>query len=527
MICLGLVPARALAQDERPVQTWGGKEGIAQPEQPAPPPPPATIGTPIGSSKVEERKMPPAAEAVVHTPRPSVRYVVEAVEVQGNTSTMTKVVLRYVPFKPGDTLDVDDPNLELVRYRLLGTGYFRDVQLALRKGHARGNVVLVVSVVERNTIVINAFDLGVSADVDPSTGKARPLTAFGGIDVSENNLAGTGTMLGGALAVADRQIGLRTRLFVPQILGSDWTIGGEALYNDARDFFGNRDVQVVDPATHQTTMQDFAVVDYKRFGGRLSVGHDLGATTHIAFDYRLEGLDAHLPVAASHRRGLDVEPIDFMILPGTSLVSGLRGTLVHDTRDEPFLTNRGWYLWLSTDGAAHFLGSDYEYFKVQARASRWFRLPWKHVLRLEAYGGAIFGRAPLFERFYVGDFTDLLPDRVLDLAFDRRTAPNFFGSAIGQVRYGDYAARISAEYRVPLYRGQKAIYGADLFGSAGLYTLATPRELTDPARGYTDFAKFPVDFTFNFGVRVDTAIGGVNLGLSTLFGFIPVKGGGP
>jgi len=137
----------------------------------------------------------------------------------------------------------------------------------------------------------------------------------------------------------------------------------------------------------------------------------------------------------------------------------------------------------------------------------------------------VVGNAPLFERFYVGDFTDLLPDRVLDLNFDRRAAPNFFNTAIAEVRYGDYAAKLSAEYRIPIYRGQRSIYGVDLFGSAGIYGVADLRDITQPARGYEGAAKAPIDFTFNVGLRASTAVGGFGFGLSTLIGFILLREG--
>ncbi len=532
LVALLLASTVTRADEPRPVQTWGGKPGVVEPPPAGkdgvpPEPPPGTVGTAIGGSTVASHTEAQDDIPPPHASRAGLRYVLENVEVRGNTSTLTRVVLRHVPYRAGDSLDVDDPNLELVRFRLLGTGYFRAAQLSLRKGTKRGSVVLVVEVVERNTIVINELSLGVASDVDPS-GKARPLTAFGGLDVSENNLAGTGTILGVAMAVADQQVGLRTRVFVPQIFGSEWIVGGELLFNAAREFYGYQGVLVTDPTQKDPTLkQDFAIASYKRYGVRLSLGRELSAGTNLFVDYRLEGIDAQMPTAASQIRGLDREPIDFHLQRGTSVLSGLPPPLVPAPHDEPFLTQRGWYLWLSTDASFAPIGSDYKFFKVQARASRWVRLPWKHVLKLEAFGGALFGNAPVFERFYVSDLTDLLPDRLLDLSFDRRTAPNFFGDAIAQVRTGEYAARLSAEYRVPIYRGTKAIYGADLFGSVGLYGLATSREFTDPARGYTDFAKVPIDFTFNFGLRVDTALGGVNLGLSTLFGFLPVKGGGP
>ena len=129
------------------------------------------------------------------------------------------------------------------------------------------------------------------------------------------------------------------------------------------------------------------------------------------------------------------------------------------------------------------LGSDYPYFKIQTHASTWFQLPWGHVLELDGFAGGVFGTAPMFEKFFIGDLSDLLPDRVLDLAFDRRAAPNFLATDISLIRYGQYAAKINAEYRIPLYRGQRSIYGVDLFGSFGAYALANPQDLVDPAPG--------------------------------------------
>jgi outer membrane protein assembly factor BamA len=493
-----------------------------------PPPPPATIGTPIDPPK-EAPAAPPegpspekdAPSAIVRAPgRVGLRYTLEGIDLRGNTTTLARVVLRYIPFRPGDTLDVDDKELELTRFRLLGTGFFRDVRLSLRRGTRRGYVILVVHVIERNTIVVNDVWLGLSADAEPN-GAARPLTAYGGLDVSETNLAGTGITLGGAVALADRQIGLRTRFADPAFLGTSWTVEAQLLYNHARDFFGNKDVLVDDPT--QRTAQDFAVATYNRFGGMIGAGHDLGVSTQLFFDYRLEKLEAELPRAASHHRGLDIEPIDFQIARGGSVLSTLRATLSHDTRDQPVLPTRGDFVTLQSDASLTPLGSDYPYVKLQSRAQHWTLLPWGHVLRIEGFAGAIFGDAPLFEKFYVGDFTDFIPDRVLDLNFDRRAAPNFLGTDIVEVRYGQYAAKLTGEYRIPLYRGRRSVYGVDLFGSAGIYAVANGKDITQHARGYDGFATVPVDLTFNLGLRVDTAMGGFTFGLSNLLGFIPVR----
>jgi outer membrane protein insertion porin family len=516
----------------QPLQTWGGQltppetraSEVPAPATEPPPPPPATIGTALEGSASRPPPPPPAEptdagpSSIVRAPgRVSLRYLLDGVEVRGNTTTLSRVVLRYIPFHAGDTIDVDDKELELTRFRLLGTGFFRDVQLSLRRGKKRGSAILVVSVVERNTIIVNDVWLGLATDAN-SSGQVRPITAYGGLDVAETNLAGTGITLGGAVAFAENQLGLRARFADPQFLGSEWTVEAQLLYNNAKDFFGNSNV-LVDNGNGQVA-EDYAVLGYQRFGGMIGGGHDLGISTRLFLDYRLEVIDATLPIAASDHRGTQIEPIDFQIIGGRSYLSTLRATLVHDTRDEPFSPTRGSLLSLTGEGSLTPLGSDYSYFKLQGHASRWFRLPWGHVLELDAFVGAVFGTAPMFEKFFVGDLSDLLPDRILDLAFDRRVAPNFLSTDISLVRYGDYAAKLNAEYRMPLYRGHRSIYGVDLFGSFGVYGLANPQDITNPAQGYTGFATVPIDLTFNVGVRVETSAGGLVFGLSNFLPFV-------
>ncbi len=509
-LCAPLILLTSAAQAEEAVRTWGEGPGTAPAESPPPPPgkpalppppPPSTIGTPVGGSIVLTPRS-ALASAEVESVVPVVlgsKYTLEGIEVRGNTSTLARVVLRYVPFRPGDVLDVDDRELELTRFRLLSTGFFRDVQLSLRRGTRRGYVVLVVSVSERNTIVVDGLWLGVSADVAPS-GYARPLTAYGGARVTETNLAGTGIALGGAFAVADSQLALRARLAAPQFLRSSWDAETQLLYNAAVDVFGSHRglVDQGDPA--------FAtpIAPYKRFGGLLAAGHDLGISAQIVIGYRLEKIDAPL---------------------GSSVLSTVAATYIHDTRDEPFLPTRGHHIEASAEASLAPFGSDYPYGKLVVHASKWFPLPWGHVLHVEGFAGAILGTAPIFDCFYVGDLSDLLPDRVLDLNFDRRPALDFLGTSIVQVRYGNYAAKVDAEYRVPLYRGTRSIYGVDLFGGFGVYGLADDATFSAPR--YTGFSAIPIDLTFNAGVRIDTQAGGFVFGVSNLVGLALKQGAAP
>ena len=484
------------------------------PTEPAPPAPPAPV----------PGEAPDRQRARDDAPVP-VRYTLEAIQIRGNTRTERRVVLRYLPFKPGNVFDVDDTEVELSRYRLLGTGFFRDVQFSLKKGSQRGLVVLVVDVKERNTIVINDVSMGLAADADRD-GKVERLSGYAGLDVAETNLAGTGITLGGAMALAEHQLALRVRFLDPAFLSSNWMAGGSLLYNDARDFFGNAGTLYENPAQDETS--NSAIVDYTRFGGSLGVGRDLSVSTQLWLHYRLESLNAVYPYEASHLRGFEIEPIDFDIIRGRSVLSTLRATLQVDTRDHPFLPTRGSFVTVTTEVGLLPTGRDYDYARVDVQASRWFRLPWQdHVLRLSAFAGAISGDAPFFEQYYVGDFSDFLPDRVLGVSFDHRPPKNFLGTQIAEVRYGKYAFDANAEYRIPLYRGRHTVFGIDFFGSGGLYSVASDRDFTHPPDAYSGFARFPLDLTANLGFRMDTSAGGFVFAFSNVLGFLPVRGKGP
>jgi outer membrane protein assembly factor BamA len=299
------------------------------------------------------------------------------------------------------------------------------------------------------------------------------------------------------------------------------------VFNDARDFFGNAAVRYSDPG-QLDRRTEHAVARYQRLGGALGVGRDLSSATQMWLHYRLENVDASYPLQASHAIGENnIEPINFDIIRGESVLSTLRTTLQLDTRDHPFLPTSGWLVSATAELGMPPLGSDYTYQRSDIHASHWWQLPRQHVFRLELFAGAISGDAPFFEQYYVGDFSDFLPSRVLGVNFDRRPPPNFLGTQIVEVRYGQYAAKLGAEYRLPLYRGRRSIFGIDLFASAGMYSVFSDRHVTSPVPGYEAAARIPVDVTGNIGFRMDTAAGGFVFAFSNVLYFIPVNTEGP
>jgi len=459
-------------------------------------------------------------------PPAPIRYVLEAIRLRGNSRTDGAVIRSYVRIRPGQVLDVEDPNVEAIRWRLLGTGWFDDVRLRLERGSRRGHVVLVVEVRERNTIVVQSVALGFSEGVLNSADPHTLLAPYFGISLAELNLFGTGVGVEATALLSEPQQGFRLRAGVNSVGGSRWGLGGAAFFNNGREYFGNDDVIVaVDECPPDGPMRceegRNAVVVYRRYGGTVGTGHDIGSF-RLTLDYQLEAVEVvDRPFAASHRRGTELVPIDFSIHDGLSWISSVQLGLSHDGRDDPGLTTEGRYAFVRADLSSTIIGSSYDFVRVQAGWREWVRLPEaRHTLRLGLFLGAAIGDVPFFYKFYASDLSDLIPSRVLELNLDRRAPPNLLDTSVREMRAQELAGRLDVEYAIWIYEGNDALRGLQLYGLVGVYALMDRADIWLAIPGYNGFARVPLDLTFDVGVRFDTVVGVFELGFSTLLGFI-------
>ncbi|MBZ0121397.1 MAG: hypothetical protein K8H88_30655, partial [Sandaracinaceae bacterium] len=201
----------------------------------------------------------------------AIRYILERIDVRGQTRTDPGVIRNYLPLRPGQVLDVDDPAIEGSRWRLLGTGWFEEVRLALERGSERGRVVLVVHVRERNTLIIQSLALGVSEGFNGGM-STEPVPYFG-LSLADLNLFGTGIGAEVSTLLSIPQQGVRLRMGQSDLMGSGWGLSGMAFFNNGREFFGNDDVVVsvasCTPGDPPCGLERNAVVEYRRFGGSL------------------------------------------------------------------------------------------------------------------------------------------------------------------------------------------------------------------------------------------------------------------
>ncbi|HJL16541.1 MAG TPA: BamA/TamA family outer membrane protein [Sandaracinaceae bacterium LLY-WYZ-13_1] len=477
----------------------------------------------------DDASLDPAAAAAAASGSSTIRYTLERIEIRGNDRTDDGAIRPYLPLRAGEVLDVDDPRLEAVRWRLLGTGWFDEVRLRLERGEERGHVVLVVEVSERNTFLVQSVALGFSEGLFDSDDADVQLEPYFGLSVAELNLFGTGVSLEATGLVSLPQQGVRLRAGQASVGGGDFGLTGALFFNNGREFFGNDDVVIAldecpmrGPDELRCEESRNAVVVYRRYGASLGTGVDLATTLRFTLDWQFELVEVvDRPDAASHLRGTEIVPIDFGIQDGWSRVSALRLGLAHDERDNPGLPTSGRHVFLNADVSTTLIGSSYDFVRVQAGWREWFRLPEaRHTLRLGLFVGAAVGETPFFYRFYVADLSDLIPSRVLELNLDRRAPPNLLDTSVREMRAQELAGRVDVEYSLWLYEGEDELRGVIVYGLVGLYTLLDREDLQVAIPGYEGFARAPIDLTFDVGVRLDTVVGVFELGFSTLLGFV-------
>jgi len=466
----------------------------------------------------------------------TIRYFLEGIRVRGNRATSSAVIKRYVPLDVGDVLDVDDPTIETIRFRLMGTGWFSDVRLSLERGRRRGWIVLVVEVRERNTIVVQKIVGGVSRVVGSRAASTDDeIEPYGGLGIAETNLFGLGSTLAAQAVVASSQYGLDLRYFDPMLLGGGFEFGTRGFYNHAQEFFGKEGDNTVSIGCNLTqpeiddgevcpepVLAKAAVVIYNRTGLAIGTGHDINGALRYTLEWQGELIDVlYKPDAASRSRGTATVPIDFRIDDAISLVSSLQLALTYDRRDDPGLTRRGQLLQFRAVAASGLLGSSYDFTRLEVSARHWQPLSWGHVLSFGVTAGSVFGRAPFFYHFYASDLSELIPTRVLDLNLDHRSPHNLLGTSIGEMRAEELAARIDIEYALPLSSGGQVLRLLDAYVRGGVYALANRDDVRIAIPGYEGAERLPVDLTFDIGLRADTSIGVFNFGFSTLIGFLP------
>jgi outer membrane protein assembly factor BamA len=449
----------------------------------------ATAEPPVAPPAASPPAGSPATDARGSAPEPPElrAYVVERIVIQGLKKARSHAVRRHLLVRAGDTLD--DRDVLLSRLRLLQLGWFSQVEARVERGSARGLVVLVFDVVERNTIIVTDLVLGTT----------EPQPVYGGVGVAEQNFLGRGYSLGAAFVYGGAPLGrpadpdrfaVRGSFFMPDLPiegvgrlvagASGWALRGE-------------EFACADPGC-DAFADDFAAAPrmrYRRTGGELTAGLRVGPFARVLGGLRVDRISAEaLTVPAVVFRP---PPVRF----GESWLSAVVGTWEYDSRNDFFLPREGLRLASQVTFSSRLLGSDYEFSRYWLQGESAFALGGL-PLRVQVQLGAAQGDAPFFERFYAADLSYFAVGPALGRALEL----NFSTDS----RYDAFAAAGGLEWALPLAIHGRFFQRAYLaFGARGVWSSA------ELGGGRTSFSRLP--FSADVALRFDTPVGAFNASL--------------
>jgi outer membrane protein assembly factor BamA len=443
------------------------------------------------------------------------------VEIRGrdqvSTAQIGQVLEEEGLVEGADLIVPEDSRVDRARERLRATGYFRLVNIRFRPvPERRDSAVLIVELEERSSVHVSDVYLGTSR-----------MTPFrGGLVLEERNFLGRAVHLGGGfvwstlpqIAKARRQQAYRLFAEAPRIGMAPFGVLGSAYVISASEPYRVRG------AANDPNPGRFRTFDYDRAGGVLGLSFPLLPQLTLGVDYRFERVDAILPVDPVYvpPDGMPIA-VELDVLDGVHRHTAAHFALLWDGREDAVLAGHGARFVLDLQVSSPAIGSEYEYIKLAASGAYTFRLPWRHWMTPSFSGGQITGEAPRFERFFSGDLSDWTPSREQELRFSTRNPIDVFGLGIDTRTFGALFGRVDLEYVWPLFRRTKTrrVYGGDLFLSTGIYTIvgdADERATLDAVGERI----VPLGFNANFGLRLDTPLGTLDLSVGNVLRRTPL-----
>lgn len=436
---------------------------------------------------------------------PNPKYYVENIHISGNKHTSRERILKIMqiaddPDSPDKFLTTDQ--LEDCRIRLAVSGLFENVEMKLMPGSQTGRLRIEIAVDERSPIQINRYFVG--------TDSKSPY--WHGLDVSWIGAFSSPhrmRMTYAATTASDYTLDLH--YFVPSIAKLPISLmAGIHTMNGHEGVFGPAFKAVRSPENDNVHLDDMS---FERHGASLGMGFA------VSDNFRLHLRTAYGRLRRQNRdkaleSGLDV----YLKRDWSNLFNGSL-TLAFDTRSGHEMPNDGHAAAFSVGGTFKTKASQYEYIKLMFMHQSNVRLgsP-SHILRISTFLGGVWGDAPFFEKFFYNDFYDLAPSRIGLLNPSERGAFDIFKTGAKGLAYEDYLAHLSVSYA-----WQPIPQRIEFFGlvSAVWANSAHNRQIRIANKSYVNRSPFPVDLSFNAGVRLRTDYGLFSFTLAHIFNLIP------
>ncbi|MDX2484174.1 MAG: outer membrane protein assembly factor BamA [Pseudodonghicola sp.] len=256
------------------------------------------------------------------------RIFVERIDIEGNTTTLDRVVRQQFKISEGDPFNQREIRASAERIRALG--FFEKAEVNAREGSSPEQVVVDVNVEEKGT---GSLSLGGSYSISSGVGVAIGLT--------ENNFLGRGQKLGLTFSTTEDAEAYAMSFSEPFLLGRDLKFDLGVGYSESSSDYSSFDTGIAyfEPAlTFQLAEQSILNVRYSWNGSEMKTR-----------DTSVEG-----PVVATE------------IAQGALTSSGLGFTYTYDSRLSGLDPTAGFLFSFGSDYAG--LGGDNEYLRTNIKA---------------------------------------------------------------------------------------------------------------------------------------------------------------
>lgn len=330
---------------------------------------------------------------------------VDKIIIEGNYKTADHVIRREIGIKEGEPFD--GIKIRRSSEKIYNLGFFEDVNINLIPGKSQESRGVLFTVKERPT---GMLQLGAGYST------LDGLTGF--LQVTENNLFGTGQSLSAKWEFGAKKQNYELSFLEPYFLGEPISIGG-SIYKLLKAYY----------------------TDYKdeRIGGNVRLGVPAGKDTKFWFTYKFEQVNIY--------DVLNTAPTLIKNSEGINTTSSLTGMWIEDTRDSIFFNTKSGHRYsVSVEYAGGILLGNNNFTKYILDSSWYFKTFWEFVLAFHVGAGYVTGfgptpSVPFYEKFFIGG-TDTVRgynERVL--------SPQEGGLPVG----GNFEVYGNIEYRFPIY----------------------------------------------------------------------------
>lgn len=421
------------------------------------------------------------------TALPDPTYIIEDIQIRGNSSTLDSYILKNAGLKKGQHINLE--LLQNARLQLLSTNLFESVGIQLQPGTQKSFIKLTLHLKEQNYLWVEDIFLGSS----------KKSIYWQGFDIAYNNAFGAGQRIRMAfVANTQSDYALELSYGAPNILDSGFSLQGTFFAKASHeDLFEHR------------LQEKHSTFTYER----------LGANLELAYNYKY----LKLKLALQSERFNTSMPPD---IPYTEIQyaphnvhTSLALSIAYDSTDHVFMPQRGLLFQLDLAGSHKAVLSDFSYYKVQFNHLSNFTFKQNHTFRLRLFAGIVAPTAPFYELFYISDYYDLSPSRTLGINMSRARPYDLFNTAANNEDYEHILARLSLEYAYRFKFKAPELKALEIFLQPALLSSISTSNLfyhigIIPANEY--YQLIPINASFDFGLRFATTFGNFSLSLSKL-----------